>query len=192
MDARGGRRRCAAGPRAAVARRGAARPLPAHPVLPEAVSLLLLPGLHRQELAAGAAIPGDAGVRVGAARAGAGDCGPPARFRVLRRRDAVLPVHAAARGPGQAPHRRDALGRRGGDYLRVRARDAHRGQARGDSPARGDAPEPGGREFRRPHPRSQRPRAPVRRDRPGLRVRAEPRVSADQHRPDRRHARRDR
>ena len=41
------------------------------------------------------------------------------------------------------------------------------------------------------HPRDQRPRAPLGRDRPRLRVCPVARLSADQHRPDRRHAGRD-
>ena len=55
-----------------------------------------------------------------------------------------------------------------------------------------DAPQPRRRELRRPHPRDQRPRAPLARDREGLRQRARARLPADQHRPDRGHARRDR
>ena len=43
-----------------------ARPLPAHPVLPEAVPLLLLPRLHRQERGGGAGLPRRAGPRMGA------------------------------------------------------------------------------------------------------------------------------
>ena len=65
-------------------------------------------------------------------------------------------------------------------------------QARGDPPARRHAAEPRRRELRRSHPRAQRPRAPLAGDRAGLSRGARARLSADQHRPHRRHARRDR
>ena len=79
-----------------------------------------------------------------------------------------------------------------GDHVRVRARHADRSQARGDPRHGRHAAQPRRRELRRSHPRAERPRAPLAGDRPRLRVRAVARLSADQHRPDRRHARRDR
>ena len=61
----GGRDRRAAGAGGAADRRPA-RALPAHPVLPEAVSFLLLPRLHRQERHRGPGLPRRARPRVGA------------------------------------------------------------------------------------------------------------------------------
>ena len=74
----------------------------------------------------------------------------------------------------------------------MRARHAHRGQARGDPRHGRHAAQPRRRELRRSHPRAQRPRAPLAGDRARLQRRPRPRLSADQHRSHRRHARRDR
>ena len=62
----------------------------------------------------------------------------------------------------------------------------------GDPRHRRDASEPRRRALRRSHPRAERPRPPLGGDPPRLRLRPRPRLPADQHRPDRRHARRDR
>ena len=62
----------------------------------------------------------------------------------------------------------------------------------GDPRHRRHAPQPRRRALRRSHPRAERPRPPLGGDRPRLRLRPRPRLPADQHRPDRRHARRDR
>ena len=61
-------------------------------------------------------------------------------------------------------HRARALGGGRGGHLRMRARHADRSEARRHPPHRRDAPEPRRRELRRPHPRAQRPRAPLARD----------------------------
>ena len=95
-------------------------------------------------------------------------------------------------GPRRAADRRHAVERRGGDHVRVRARHAHRRQARGHSGVRRHAPEPRRRELRRRGARAERPGASVARDFPRVRDRAIARLSADQHRSHRRHARRDR
>ena len=64
-------------------------------------------------------------------------------------------------------------------------------QARSPARAGRDAPQPGRREFRPEDPRIQRPGASRRGDPPRLRLGARPRLRPDQHRPDRRHGRRD-
>ena len=81
---------------------GAARPVPARPVLPEALPLLLLPRLHRQERAGGRRVPRRDGARVGALQHLSRDRRPAAQLRVLRRRHAVVPLGAAAERPGAA------------------------------------------------------------------------------------------
>ena len=50
-------------------------------------------------------------------------------FRLFRRRDAVIPVNAAAAAPGRRTESRGRLERGRGSHLRVRARDAQRCQA---------------------------------------------------------------
>ena len=64
-------------------------------------------------------------------------------------------------------------------------------QARNAARAGRHAAQPGRRELRRQDPRIQRPGPPRRGDLPGLRLGARPRLRPDQHRPDRRHGRRD-
>ena len=61
-----------------------------------------------------------------------------------------------------------------------------------DPPARRDAAQPGRRELQRRDPHRQRARPSFARGVPRVRVRAVARLPADQHRPDRRHAGRDR
>ena len=96
--------------------------------------------------------------------------GRPLELRLLRRRHAVVPLDAAARGPGAAgSSARHAVDERRGDHLRVRAGHAHRRQARGDPRHGRHAAQPRRRELRRPHPRAQRPRAPLAGDLHGLR-----------------------
>ena len=121
-----------------------------------------------------------------------GDQRAPAQLRVLRRRHAVVSVGAAAERAGQTADRRHALdvGRR--DHVRVRAGHADRTQAGRHSRPGGDASQPRRRELRRPHSRGERAGAPVAGNPPRVSVRAVARLSADQHRSDRRHARRDR
>ncbi len=65
-------------------------------------------------------------------------------------------------------------------------------EARGHPGHGGHAPQPGHRELRRPHPGDQRSRPPLARGLQGLRLRAQARLPADQRRPHRGHARRDR
>ncbi len=118
-------------------------------------------------------LPRRARARVGAVRAAAGDCGTAAELRLLRRRHAVVPLDAAAAGAGVADLTAvTPWNRRRRDHLRVRARHADRAQAEGDPEDGRHASEPGRRELRRPHPRDQRPRAPLAGDRPGLPLRA--------------------
>src|SRR5205085_12534058 len=71
----------------------------------------------------------------------------------------------------------------------MRTRHAHRPQAQGDSRPGRHAPEPWRGEFRRPHPRDQRPRASQQGNRPRLCLRARDRLPPGQHRPHRRHGR---
>ena len=97
--------------------------------------------------------------------AAAGDCRAAAELRLLRRRHAVVSVDRAAPGAGRRPDGGDAVepGRR--DHVRVRAGHADAAQADGDPQDGRHAPEPRRRELRRSHPRDQRPRAPLARDR---------------------------
>ena len=192
VDGGRGRRCGTAGARHPCAARRAARPLSPHSVLPQALPLLLLPGLHGQERRRGAVVPRRAGSRVGAVRRAAGHRGPPARLRLLRRRDPVVPL-----GPATARSGRSAVGRQpvvGGerDHLRVRAGDPDGVEAGRDPRAGRDAAQPRRRALRRPGAGDQRPGAQVGGDLPRLRVRPLGRVPADQHRSHRRHARRER
>ena len=151
LDARGRRSttpcpRC----RRAARARHAARPLPAHPVLPEALPLLLFPGLHRQERRGGQQLPRPARARVGALRA---SC----RAIAGRKLDFVYfgggtPSFLSTTQLGGLVKRLTALtpwsiGRR--DHLRVRAGDADRSEARRDPRDGRDAPQPRRRELRR-------------------------------------------
>ena len=107
----------------------------------------------------------------GSSTAEAGDCRPPARLRVLRRRARRRSSRrVSSKSLVGAADRRDAVDRRGGNHLRVRAGDADRGEARGDSPDGGHAPQPRRRELRRSHPRAERPRAPIAGDRAAYRA----------------------
>ena len=118
---------------------------------------------------------------------------PADRLRLLRRRHAVVPVDAAAasrwssRLTAETPWTNAE-----GDHVRVRAGHADRGQARRDPRARRDAAEPGRRELRRRilELNGRAHRSPEI-DRAYAQARGA-RLSADQHRSDRRHARRDR
>ena len=51
--------------------------------------------------------------------------GSAAQFRVLRRRDAVVPFDASARDARKPRDREPVVGHRGRDHVRVRARDDH-------------------------------------------------------------------
>ncbi len=89
----------------------AARPLPAHPVLPQALQVLLLQGLHREELAGRQALPRCARSRGGAV------CGeplelPPARWSSSTSAVARPRSSAAAhlRRPGRCRQGVDSLG----------------------------------------------------------------------------------
>ena len=102
LDAGGGRARRAAGARVAAGARRAARPLPAHSVLPEALPLLLLPRLHRQERAGGRATTSTCSRASGSCtRELPAIAGRPLELRLLRRRHAVVSVDAAARAARQ-------------------------------------------------------------------------------------------
>ena len=90
--------------------RRAARAVPAHPVLPEALSLLLFPRLHRQEREGSAGLSRYARARVGAVRRAAGDRRPAAELRLLRRRHAVVSLDAAVAEPGRRAWMRSARG----------------------------------------------------------------------------------
>ena len=157
MPALGARRRA----------RRPARPLPAHPVLPEALPLLLLPRLHRQERAARSPRTSTSLAREWELYAKLpAVAGAAAELRLLRRRHAVVPLHEAARGPRRPPDRRSRRG--------TRRRRSRSSASRARSP-RASWPRSaamgvtrlslGRRELRRPHPRAQRPRAPLAGDR---------------------------
>ncbi len=170
-------------------RRPAPWSLPAHPLLPKALPFLLLQGLYRQECARGRAVSRSAGARMGALRSEAGSCGTPIQLRLLRRRHAVVPVDEAAAGTGRQAQCERRVEPRRRDHLRMRARHDHGSQARGDPRAGRHAPQPRRRELRRSRPRAERPRASIAGNRPLLRSGARAQLPADQHRPDRRHAR---
>ena len=191
---RGRRARRAARRSHAAAGRRAAGAVPAHPVLPEALPFLLLPRLHGQERPAGRAVPRPA-------RRASGSCCARSAALAGRPLDFVYfgggtPSFLSTRQLETLVDAPDGASRRGrgrGDHVRVRAGHADRGEARGHPAARRHAAQPRRRELRRRHPRAERPRASLARDRPRrIDVRAIARLPADQHRPDRRHARRDR
>ena len=117
---------------------------------------------------------------------------PAAALRLFRGRDAVVPVDAAAAAPGRRAEGRDRLEPGRGSHLRVRARDAQRCEARAAPRHRRDAAQPGRRELRRPDSRAEWTRPSLAGDLPGVRAGAPARLSADQHRSDRRHDRRER
>ena len=106
--------------------------------------------------------------------------GTPSYLSAGQLRDLMTPA------PG-----RPALGRRRGGDVRVRAGHAAAAQAGDAARAGRDAPQPRHRELRPEDPRVQRPGAPRRGDPPRLRLGARARLRADQHRPHRRHGRRD-
>src|SRR3989304_1627377 len=66
-----------------------------------------------------------------AGEAGAGPAAPPPPRGAARRRPPVVPFHDPARRTRAAPDCGQSLDHRRGDYLRVRTRDADRGQAVG-------------------------------------------------------------
>ncbi len=190
MDRRRGRhgRHCRA--REPAGRRAAGAVSP-YPLLPEAMPFLLLPRLHGQERARGRTVPGSPGPGVGAVPAEAGHCRQAARLRVLRGRHAVVPVDAPVAVTRRKAHGKDAVDRCRGNHVRVRAGHADRIEAAGDPGDGRLAPEPRRRELRRSHPRAERPRPSIARDRADLRSGQSSWLPADQHRLDRRHARRD-
>ena len=102
-----------------------------------------------------------AGPGVGALPRPAGISRPGARFRLLRRRHALVPLHQAAREPRVATAGGQALARRERGHLRVRAGHPDRSQAVGHSEHRRDAPQPGCRELRRSPARAERAGAPI-------------------------------
>ena len=174
--------------------RRATRAVPPHPVLPEALPLLLLPRVHRQERQRGARRILDVLAREWELYDPARDRRPAARLRLLRGRHAVVPLRAAA-----PPVSSTALSRR---------------QPPGPTASEitfecepGTLTEPklaairdmgvtrlslGVEHFDDQRARAEWPRASVGRDLPCLRLRPVDRFSADQHRPDRRHAGRER
>ena len=99
----------------------------------------------------------------------AGARGSAVQFRVLRRGDSLVSFDASARDAGKTRDREPVLGLRGRDHVRVRARNDHACEARGDSAYRRHASQPGRRELRRPDPGAERSRASVAGDRPCLR-----------------------
>ena len=110
----------------------------------------------------GRGLPRRPGARVGALPAAAGHRRPPARLRLFRRRHAVVPLHPAARGPRLSADGRSPRG--------TRPRRSRSSASRGRSPTASsrrspgsgrDAPEPGHRELRRPHPGAERPGPPL-------------------------------
>ena len=129
---------------------------------------------------------------MGAVRRAAGHRRAPARLHLLRGRHAVVPLGAAAPRPGRPARGRQPLVDRQRDHVRVRARHPDRAEAARHPRHGRDAAQPRRRTLRRPRAGAERARAPLRGDLPGVRVRPLDRLPADQHRPDRGHARRDR
>ena len=108
----------------------AARPLPAHPVLPQALQVLLLPRLHRQERRA-TSTPTSTPWR---ARSSCyaelpAVAGRPLRFVYFGGGTPSYLSAAQLAGLVDAPAGGDALGRRRGGHLRVRAGHAHRSRS---------------------------------------------------------------
>ncbi len=123
------RTRSAALERAAAAGR-AARAVPAHPVLPEAVQVLLLPRLHRQERQRHLGLPRRDHEGSRAAEQDRVRRRAAARLRLLRRRHAVVPQRDAARRADDAAARDHAVGRGPRSHVRVRAGHAPEAQTR--------------------------------------------------------------
>ena len=103
---------------------GAAGPVSAHSVLPQALQVLLLPRLHRQERRRRR----DATSRRCRARsnwsAAAGHGRPAVPLRLFRRRHALVPERQAAHLAGRSAAGQHQLGPGRGSHVRVRARHA--------------------------------------------------------------------
>ena len=151
----------------------AAGPLPAHPLLPEALPFLLLPRLHRQERARGRGVSRSA-------RRASGSSTPQRRRSPAGRSTSSISAAArrrscrrsSCRGWSARLNAQRRVERRRRDHVRVRARHAHRSEAGGDPRDGRHAPQPRRRELRRSHPRAERPRASLAGDRPRLSTQA--------------------
>ena len=178
---------------AAAGRRGPARPVPAHPVLPQALPLLLLPRLHRQERDRGAGAISTCSPASGSSTTQqAAIAGRPLNFVYF---GGGTPSYISTRQLESLVSRMDAVSSwRSAEEITFECEPGTltEEQARGDPRHRRHPAQPRRRELRRCDPRGQRAGAPVAGDRTRLRVRAVARLSADQHRSHRRHARRDR
>ena len=188
----GVRARAARGHRAAATTGRAAGALHAHPLLPEALPLLLLQGLYRQGFLRNQGLHRSRVEGVRALRGQAVCRRAQAEVHLLRRRHAQLPQPRPAQAIDRRHEAAVAVGRREGNHLRGRAGHAHRPQAPRHPRAGCHAPFARHRALRRPHPRNQRPRASLQGNRPRLRLCARNRLPANQHRPHRRHGRGDR
>ena len=163
----------------------------AHSVLPQAVQVLLLQGLHRQELGRGRALPGRAVARDRAGQQIAGDGRPAVPVRLFRRRHAVVSQLAATGAAGRSAAGERLVGQGRGSDVRVRAGHALRSEGPHAARNRRHAAEPGRRALRRRNPPRERPGARVAGNLSRLAVDSGGRLREHEHRSDRRHGRRD-
>ena len=171
----------------------AAGAVPAHPVLPEALQVLLLPRLHRQERHATSRSTSTPSSRKSSCYSQtAVRRRPAARLRLLRRRHAVVPERRAARRPDDAAAARSCRGTQAArSHLRVRAGHAAAAQARNARASMGVTRLSLGVENFKPEILQYNGRAHLEEE--IYRAYGWARdlgFHADQHRPDRRHGRR--
>ena len=112
-------------------------------------------------------------------------------LRLLRRRHAFVLERQATHVAGRSPAGQHQLGPGRRSHVRVRAGHALAAQGPNAARAGRHAAQPGRRELRRRGPRRKRPRPSLGRSLQGLGLDPGRRLSQRQHRPDRRHGRRD-
>ena len=171
-------------------RTGPVGPVPAHSLLPQALQVLLLSRLHRQERRRRRNLRRGPVARDRAGQPLADHGQPAVPLRLFRRRNAFVLERQAAWLAGRSPAGQHQLGRgRRGD-LRVRARHALGAQGQSLARTGRHAVEPGRRELQRRRAGGKRPGPPFRRSLQVVGLDPGSRLSQRQHRPDRRHGRR--